>query len=90
MALKPCIFDKVTGVLGTRKFKKGLYVSSNDYAVLEDHSGRIRIRPNDKFNPHYFVTGTVMALKGISDSNGFFDVKDFCFATIAYGKDFLP
>lgn len=44
MPLKPSILKNVLGVLGTRKFSHGLYVSEEDYAVLEDSSGRIRIR----------------------------------------------
>jgi hypothetical protein len=49
-----------------------MYVSDEDYAVLEDSSGRIRIRKNEKFDPRFFVTGSILALVGISDNNGFF------------------
>ena len=89
MPLKPSILKNLLGTLGTRKFKNGQYVSEEDYAVLEDNSGRVRIKKADEgtsvvFNPSHFVTGAIIALKGIVDKNGFFDVKDYCFAGIPY------
>lgn len=84
--LKPCILTNVLGVLGTRKFKKGQYVSEEDFVVLEDQSGRIRVKKTDKFNPGYFVTGSNIALKGVSDTNGFFHVEDFCYAGISFSQ----
>jgi hypothetical protein len=49
-----------------------LYVSENDYAVLEDSSGRIRIKKNEKFDPKDFVTGSILGFVGVADNNGFF------------------
>jgi DNA polymerase delta subunit 2 len=59
-------------------------VSDDDFVVLEDSSGRIRVRKSDKFNPSYFVTGSIIALKGVSDNSGFFTVDDFCYASIPF------
>lgn len=86
MPLKPSILKNVMGTLGTRKFKNGMYASAEDYAVLEDSSGRIRIKRSEKFNPDYFVTGCIVALKGTVDTNGFFEVRDYCYAGIPFQK----
>ena len=60
-----------------------------DYAVLEDASGRIQITNGEVFDSSQFVTGSIMALLGHADANGFFVVKDFCFAGVPY-KPELP
>lgn len=85
--LKPSILKNLQGVLGTRKFVKGLYVSDEDYAVLEDSSGRIRIKKNDVFDPKYFVTGSIVALMGTADSHGFLTVRDHCYAGIPFSSE---
>ena len=72
MPLKPSILKNVLGILGTNKFKHGLYVSNEDYAVLEDNSGRIRMKKSPRFNPDHFVTGSIIGLKGIVDNHGIF------------------
>lgn len=82
--LKPSILKNLLGTLGTRKFKNGQYISEEDYAVLEDMSGRVRIKKNEVFNPVQFVTGSIVALKGIVDVKGFFEVKDYCYAGIPF------
>lgn len=82
--MKPSILKNVLGVLGTNKFKHGLYVSEEDYAVLEDSSGRIRLKKGAKFNPDHFVTGSILGLKGTVDNNGFFEVHDYSFAGISF------
>jgi hypothetical protein len=84
MPLKPSILKNVLGVLGTNKFRNGLYVSEEDYAVLEDNSGRIRIKRSVRFNPDHFVTGSIIGFKGIVDNNGFFEVQDYCFAGVPF------
>lgn len=91
MPLKPSILKNLLGTLGTRKFHNGQYISEEDYVVLEDNSGRIRLkRPIDDsssgFHPDRFVTGAIVALKGIVDKNGFFEVKDYCYAGIPFTK----
>ena len=52
--------------------------------MLEDNSGRVRIKKNEVFIPEKFVTGSIIALKGIVDVKGFFEVKDFCYAGIPF------
>ncbi len=84
MPLKPSILKNLLGTLGTRKFKNGQYISEEDYAVLEDNSGRVRIRKNEVFSPDNFVTGAIVALKGVVDVKGFFEVKDFTYAGIPF------
>jgi DNA polymerase delta subunit 2 len=54
--------------------------------VLEDSSGRVRIKRNEIFQPENFVTGTIVAMKGKVDKNGFFDVHDLCYAGIPFKK----
>mmetsp|Transcript_34652 Transcript_34652/g.25802 ORF Transcript_34652/g.25802 Transcript_34652/m.25802 type:complete len:160 (-) Transcript_34652:775-1254(-) len=90
MKLKPCILENLLGVLGTKKFKSGMYVGEDDYCVLEDSSGRIRIRNGEVFHSSYFVTGSVVALRGISDSNGYFTVFDYTYAGIPFTYDNIP
>lgn len=82
MPLKPSILKNVLGVLGTRKFSHGLYVSEEDYSVLEDISGRIRIKRGDRFNHDNFVSGTIIGLRGVVDNGGYFEVLDYCFSGI--------
>ena len=84
MPLKPSILKNLLGTLGTRKFKNGQYISEEDYAVLEDNSGRVRIKKNEIFIPDNFVTGSILALKGVVDVKGFFEVKDFTYAGIPF------
>jgi DNA polymerase delta subunit 2 len=84
MPLKPSILKNIVGTLGTRKFKNGQYISEEDYAVLEDMSGRVRIKKGEVFSPDNFITGSIVDLKGIVDKNGFFDVKDYCYAGIPF------
>jgi len=84
MPLKPSILKNVLGVLGTRKFSHGLYVSEEDYSVLEDISGRIRIKRGAKFNHDNFVSGTIIGLRGVVDNSGYFEVLDYCFSGIPF------
>ena len=35
------------------------------------------------------MTGSIIGLKGVSDHNGFFEVRDFCYAGIPYTQ-FIP
>lgn len=82
--LKPSILKNILGTLGTRKFKNGQYISEDDYCVLEDNSGRVRIKKSEKFDPKHFATGSIIALRGIVDKNGIFDVHDTCYAGIPF------
>jgi len=80
---KPCVFTDITGVIkigpsvdlsfGLNGVEgdlslAGEYISDDDQCILEDSSGRIWIKagPNFKFNEQ--VTGTIMAMIGVSDA----------------------
>jgi len=58
--------------------------------VLEDQSGRIRIKKTEKCSPDMFVTGSIVAFKGFADQNGFFEVKDYCFAGVPFEVPLPP
>jgi hypothetical protein len=36
------------------------------------------------------VTGSIIALKGKSDANGYFEVHDYCYAGIPFSFDSIP
>ena len=66
----------ILGVLGiSGKFTD--YTSDEDFAVLEDSSGRIKILNNEVFNVHKFVTGTVLGLRGRVNDHGEFITTAF-------------
>ena len=77
MAKKPCILKHLDGVLGSRKARN--YCSQSDSIILEDTSGRIRIRGFDDFQQGHAVTGSIIAFKGVADVNGIFHVEDFMY-----------
>ena len=62
MVKKPCILKHLDGVLGSRKPRN--YCSENDLIILEDSSGRIRVKPSEKFTPAHVITGSIVALSG--------------------------
>jgi hypothetical protein len=78
MIKKPCILKSVDGVLGSRRPKN--YCSPSDMIILEDSSGRVRIKPQPFFQPGDVITGSVIALKGSADLNGVFHIEDFVYA----------
>jgi len=47
--------------------------------ILEDSSGRIRIKPTNSFYPGMVITGSVVALKGEADIDGIFHVEDMVY-----------
>jgi hypothetical protein len=61
MEMKPCILNNIIGVLGNKKFVD--YVSDGDYSILEDKSGRIRIKEGKIYQSEKFITGTIVALR---------------------------
>eukprot|EP00347_Sterkiella_histriomuscorum_P019876 403339974 len=79
MPLKPCILSNLVGVISDDK-SVDRYCSPEDYLVLEDSSGRIKIKKQRKINPDEFVTGAIVGFLGQVDKNGNFEVYDFCFA----------
>lgn len=89
MHRKPCILSNYVGVLRDIRNNQLNYCSPEDYIVVEDSSGRIKIKKSDKIQPEKFITGSIMAFKGHVDQNGFFVVEDYCDA--GYDPDhFLP
>lgn len=48
--------------------------------VLEDSSGRIRLKKSDIFVTGKAVSGSILGMFGTADSNGMFNVQDYCFA----------
>lgn len=59
---KPCILKSLDGVLGSRRPRN--YCSENDMIILEDSSGRIRVKPHKSFKAGNVITGSIVALKG--------------------------
>jgi DNA polymerase delta subunit 2 len=83
MTKKPCILSNLVGVLRDDREKRVNYCSPEDYLVLEDSSGRIRIKKSSskcEMDPKLFVTGSILGCKGYVDQNGFFEVSDYCYA----------
>ena len=66
MKKKPCVFDNIEGVIRVAGLDD--VFSEDDYAILEDASGRIQIRETDKFSCRNFVTGSIAAFLGKADS----------------------
>ena len=56
---------------------------------MEDSSGRINIKNSATFQINEQVTGTIIALLGIADDQGYFEVQDSCLAGIPF-KPQLP
>ena len=83
MPKKPCILSNLVGVLRDGGGSKVNYCSPEDHLVLEDSSGRIRIKSQSLkavIDPNLFITGSIMGFKGQVDQNGLFDVHDYCYA----------
>ena len=80
MKLKPNILKDITGTLGTRQPMK--YCSAEDNCILEDSSGRIRIKDKteaaDLFSK--IVTGSIIGCLGRADINGIFYVENYVYA----------
>lgn len=67
------------------------YCSEDDTLVIEDSSGRIKVRPDDQnFKVHDFITGSIVALRGHADLNGLFIINDFCYAGVPYFQNLPP
>ena len=88
MVKKPCILKHLDGVLGSRKARN--YCSPADTVILEDASGRIRIRGFDGFQAGHAITGTIVAFKGVADINGIFHVEDYLYAGYFQKQEIPP
>ncbi|KAF7458294.1 putative DNA polymerase delta small subunit [Cryptosporidium felis] len=61
--------------------EKNNYTSSSDRAYLEDSSSRVPLLLSEQtLSINKLITGTVIAVKGIQNSGGNFQVTDFTFA----------
>lgn len=81
MPLKPSILKGIENILGSKKIENFVN-DAEDYLILEDTSGRIRISnssPLPGFSPSYFISGIVAALKGRLDDRGLFLMEDVCY-----------
>ena len=77
-AKKPCILKQLDGVLGSRRPRN--YCSDGDMIILEDSSGRIRVKPFKGFKASNVITGAIIALKGKADIDGIFHIDDYRYA----------
>lgn len=103
---KPCVLTNLLGViksleplqmsigadedLQTEKDFNGLYVSEDDQAILEDSSGRINLKLHGLAKCEELVTGSILAILGVADHQGYFEVRDLCYAGIPFKSDLPP
>ncbi|XVF07363.1 hypothetical protein REPUB_Repub06bG0132100 [Reevesia pubescens] len=76
MKLKPCILDEYSKERSvTPLVKPHNFMHQDDYLVLEDESGRVKLG-GTMLSPSVYVTGVVVALHGKETSAGDFFVED--------------
>lgn len=76
MKLKPTILDEYSKERSVEPLVQPRnFVHSNDYLVLEDESGRVKLR-GDVLLPSVYVTGLVVALLGKETDSGDFLVEE--------------
>ncbi|CAM8890040.1 unnamed protein product [Rhodiola kirilowii] len=76
MKLKPCILDEYLKDRSTAPLAKPQnFMHLDDYLVLEDESGRVKLGGTIML-PFVYVTGVVVALHGMETSSGEFLVLD--------------
>ncbi|KAL5983236.1 DNA polymerase delta subunit 2 [Asimina triloba] len=76
MKLKPCILDEYSKERSAVPLvRPHNFMSSDDYLILEDESGRVKLA-GDVLIPSIYVTGVVVALHGKETGDGDFWVKD--------------
>ncbi len=63
MIKKPCVLKSLSGILRDQGVARN-YCAPEDYIVLEDSSGRIRIKNLGFIQPGNFVTGSIVGFKG--------------------------
>lgn len=80
MPKKPCVLANGGGVAGVLSRMDRNYCSDEDFMVLEDSSGRIKIKTSPNINPAKFITGSIIGMKGEVDMNGNFVVEDYTYA----------
>ncbi|XVF75906.1 hypothetical protein PTKIN_Ptkin13bG0224300 [Pterospermum kingtungense] len=76
MKLKPCILDEYSKERSvTPLVKPHNFMHQDDYLVLEDESGRVKLG-GTRLSPSVYVTGVVVALHGKETTAGDFFVED--------------
>ncbi|KAE8674277.1 DNA polymerase delta small subunit [Hibiscus syriacus] len=76
MKLKPCILDEYSKERSVAPLvKPHNFIHQDDYLVLEDESGRVKLG-GTVLSPSVYVTGVVIALHGKETSAGAFFVED--------------
>ncbi|GMI63332.1 DNA polymerase delta small subunit [Hibiscus trionum] len=76
MKLKPCILDEYSKERSVAPLvKPHNFMHQDDYLVLEDESGRVKLG-GTMLSPSVYVTGVVVALHGKETSAGAFFVED--------------
>jgi DNA polymerase delta subunit 2 len=79
MPLKPSILKGLESILGSKKVESFVN-ESEDYLIIEDESGRIRVSNNSPgFSASQFITGIAIATKGRVDDKGVFILEDVIF-----------
>ena len=82
MPLKPSILKGVENMLGIKK-KESFVKIDEDFLLLEDNSGRIRINSqlSENINIGEYISGIPLSFKGFLDDKGLFIVNDVLFYT---------
>lgn len=55
------------------------FTSPDDYCLLEDCSGRMRLNFGNRYGADQFVQGLTCGIMGVPNVNGSFDVQDIIF-----------
>lgn len=91
MPLKPQFLKGVESILGAKKIEN--FVNEvEDYLVIEDDAGRIRINSfevPEKFFPSNFVTGIACALYGNLNNKGQFNPMDIEYYQLDYSSPII-
>ncbi len=82
MPLKPSILKGFENMLGIKK-KESFVKNEEDFLLLEDNSGRIRINSqlSKNINIGKYISGIPLSFKGFVDDKGLFIVNDVLFYT---------
>ena len=82
MPLKPSILKGFENMLGIKK-KESFVKNEEDFLLLEDNSGRIRINSqlSENINIGEYISGIPLSFKGFLDDKGLFIVNDVLFYT---------
>jgi DNA polymerase delta subunit 2 len=92
MQLKPSILKGMETILGAKKVENFVN-DAEDFLIIEDNSGRIRISNSSyltmrDFSPSHYVTGIIAAVKGRLDDKGVFTMEDIIYNRV--NNYFLP